>query len=83
MLGASSGICYNWFTYGLEMGKKTTAHPIGKQWGYMYEIKKFHNSSKLNKQILVLVPKLIIVGEGILPMMLQGCPYCIISGETL
>ena len=44
-------------------GKKTAVHPIGKQWRCMYQTKSFGIMAKqINKQILVSVPKLIIVG---------------------
>ena len=35
------------FTY-VSLWEKTTAHPIGKQWRYMYKIKTW-NSGKTNK----------------------------------
>ena len=40
--------------------------------------------NQLNKGVLLLVPKLITVGEGIPTLMMSlGCSHDIISGETL
>ena len=38
-------------SYEMAYRRKTTVHPIGKQWRYIYETKKLWNSGKPNKSV--------------------------------